>query len=88
MRDTVLSQPDHTAWSVLDRARVESLVSNDAAALDTMSRYYVWRLATVFLGSAREPAHGDATRDPVEGHELGLSGPPSELLSLDPEGRL
>lgn len=50
VRDTVLSQPEHTAWSVLDRARVESLLSADAAALDTMSRYYVWRLATVFAG--------------------------------------
>jgi hypothetical protein len=50
VRDTVLSQPEHTAWSVLDRARVESLLSTDAAALDTMSRYYVWRLATVFAG--------------------------------------
>jgi hypothetical protein len=50
VRDTVLSQPEHTAWSVVDRARVEALLSTDAAALDTMSRYYVWRLATVFAG--------------------------------------
>jgi hypothetical protein len=27
---------------------VESLLASDAAALDTMSRYYAWRLATVF----------------------------------------
>jgi hypothetical protein len=50
IRETVLDQPDHPAWSALDRARVESLLSTDAAALDTMSRYYAWRLATVFGG--------------------------------------
>jgi hypothetical protein len=48
IRDAVLSQPDHTAWQVLDRPRVEALLASDAAALDTMSRYYAWRLATVF----------------------------------------
>jgi hypothetical protein len=48
IRDTVLSQPGHQAWSVLDRARVERLLSSPAASLDTMSRYYAWRLATVF----------------------------------------
>jgi hypothetical protein len=48
IREAVLAQPQHDAWQVLDRARVESLLASDAAALDTMSRYYVWRLATVF----------------------------------------
>jgi hypothetical protein len=48
IRDAVLSQPGHEAWQVLDRARVEALLASDAAALDTMSRYYAWRLATVF----------------------------------------
>jgi hypothetical protein len=48
IRDAVLSQPDHPAWQVLDRPRVESLLASRAAALDTMSRYYAWRLATVF----------------------------------------
>jgi hypothetical protein len=48
IRDAVLSQPDHPAWQVLDRPRVESLLASDPAALDTMSRYYAWRLATVF----------------------------------------
>ena len=48
IRETVLSQPDHPAWPVLDRPRVERLLSSDAAALDAMSRYYAWRLATVF----------------------------------------
>jgi hypothetical protein len=43
-----------TPWAVLDRERVERLLSSDAAALDTMSRYYAWRLATVFEGF-REP---------------------------------
>jgi hypothetical protein len=44
----VLSQGDHVAWSVLDRSRVESVLSQDAAALDEVRRYQVWRLATVF----------------------------------------
>jgi hypothetical protein len=41
------AQPDHVAWHVLDRDRVERLLAR--GDLDTMSRYYVWRLATVFL---------------------------------------
>jgi hypothetical protein len=52
IRDAVLSQPNHPAWHVLDRQRVESLLATEAAALDTMSRYYAWRLATVFGPSA------------------------------------
>ncbi|HEX8065368.1 MAG TPA: hypothetical protein VF520_02445 [Thermoleophilaceae bacterium] len=48
VRETVLSKPGHQAWAVLDRPRVEGLLSSPAAGLDTMSRYYVWRLATVF----------------------------------------
>jgi hypothetical protein len=48
IRDLVASQPDHPAWQVLDRPRVDQLLGSDAAALDVMSRYYVWRLATVF----------------------------------------
>ena len=54
IRETVMSQPEHQAWSVLDRARVERLLSSPAPALDTMSRYYAWRLATVF--AAMPPA--------------------------------
>jgi hypothetical protein len=50
--EAVRSQPDHPAWSVLDRRSVESLLARDAGALDMMSRYYVWRLATVFGPSA------------------------------------
>jgi hypothetical protein len=48
IRALVGSQPDHPAWELLDRARVDALLATDAAALDTMSRYYAWRLATVF----------------------------------------
>jgi hypothetical protein len=51
IRDVVLSQPSHTAWDVLDRARVESVLTRDAAALDEVTRYYVWRLATVFAAT-------------------------------------
>ncbi len=54
IRDTVLSQPDHQAWAVLDHARVERLLGTSPASLDTMSRYYAWRLATVF--GAMDPA--------------------------------
>ncbi|HEX8073528.1 MAG TPA: hypothetical protein VF545_00970 [Thermoleophilaceae bacterium] len=50
IRDTVLSQPNHPAWPILDRARVEKLLASDPAALDAMSRYHAWRLATVFAG--------------------------------------
>ena len=50
IRETVLSQVDHPAWPLLDRRRVESLLTSRPGALDTMSRYYVWRLATVFAG--------------------------------------
>ncbi|HEY0631247.1 MAG TPA: hypothetical protein VGC98_04275, partial [Thermoleophilaceae bacterium] len=52
IREAVFAQPQHDAWHVLDRSRVESLLASDAAALDTMSRYYAWRLATVFGPSA------------------------------------
>jgi hypothetical protein len=48
VRDLVLSQREHPAWTVLDRLRVEHLLMSDARSLDTMSRYYLWRLATVF----------------------------------------
>jgi hypothetical protein len=48
VRDLVLSQRDHPAWPVLDRRRTERVLTARAAELDTMSRYYVWRLATVF----------------------------------------
>ena len=51
-REVVLSQPSHPAWQLLDRARVEALLASEPAALDTMSRYYAWRLATVFGAEA------------------------------------
>jgi hypothetical protein len=51
IREVVLDQPGHAAWSVLDRGRVESVLTRDAAALDEVNRYYVWRLATVFAAS-------------------------------------
>jgi hypothetical protein len=50
IREAVLAQPQHVAWEVLNRGRVEQLLAN--APPDTMSRYYVWRLATVFGPSA------------------------------------
>jgi hypothetical protein len=53
IRDAVLSLPDHPAWQLLDRPRTEALLRSDATALDTMSRYYAWRLATVFSAPQR-----------------------------------
>jgi hypothetical protein len=50
VRDAALSQPGHPAWSVLDRPGVERMLASPPARLDEMSRYYVWRLASVFLG--------------------------------------
>ena len=50
VRELVLADTAHPAWSVLDRTRVEALLTSAPGALDTMSRYYVWRLATVFAG--------------------------------------
>jgi hypothetical protein len=51
IRDLVLSQPDHVAWTVVDRARAEAVLSSDAVALDEVRRYQVWRLATVFTAT-------------------------------------
>jgi hypothetical protein len=48
IRDVVLSQPDHPAWQVIDKQRAEAVLTRDTAALDEVSRYHVWRLATVF----------------------------------------
>jgi hypothetical protein len=52
VRRAVTAQPDHVAWQVLDRGRVNGLLARDAAGLDEMSRAYVWRIATVFLDPA------------------------------------
>ena len=49
-RERVLGATAHPAWEVLDRRRVERLLSRPPEALDEMSRYHVWRLVTVFGG--------------------------------------
>src|SRR5205085_45583 len=49
VRERGLGQPDHPAWAVLERGRVESLLATAPGALGVMSRYYVWRLGGVFL---------------------------------------
>ncbi|MDX6664920.1 MAG: hypothetical protein QOG68_1126 [Solirubrobacteraceae bacterium] len=56
IRALVLADTLHLAWAVLDRSRVEALLSTPAPALDAMSRAYVWRLATVFGGLPAGPA--------------------------------
>ena len=52
VREQALAADSHPAWEVLDRARCEALLSRPAGSLDAMSRYYVWRLATVFAGES------------------------------------
>ena len=49
VREQALAAESHPAWDVLDRDRCEALLTRPAAALDEMSRYHVWRLATVFV---------------------------------------
>ncbi len=49
VREQALAAASHPAWEVLDRDRCETLLSRPAAALDEMSRYQVWRLATLFV---------------------------------------
>jgi hypothetical protein len=49
VRERVLAAETHPAWEVLDRDRCETLLSRPAASLDEMSRYHVWRLATLFV---------------------------------------
>jgi hypothetical protein len=51
VRGRALASAGHPAWTVLDRARVEALLRSEPAQLDAMRRYYIWRLATVFLAS-------------------------------------
>lgn len=49
VRQATVRRREHPVWEVLDRRRVDDLLTRDPASLDTMSRYYVWRLATVLL---------------------------------------
>jgi hypothetical protein len=60
VREAVAAAPRHVAWEVLDRDRVDRLLAREPAALDEMSRAYVWRLATVFL----DPAMAEAEAAP------------------------
>jgi hypothetical protein len=49
VREQVLAADNHPAWEVLDRDRCEALLARPAGSLDEMSRYHVWRLATLFV---------------------------------------
>ena len=49
VREAALAQHGHPAWEVLERPRVDALLTRDPATLDPMSRAYVRRMATVFL---------------------------------------
>ena len=57
LREAALSQRSHPAWDVLDRAAGEALLTRDPAALDTVHRFYVWRIATAFWGLESVEAH-------------------------------
>ena len=50
VREHVAAHPQHPAWDVLDRRRVERHLRRSAALCDRRSRAYVWRLGTVFMG--------------------------------------
>ena len=49
VREQVLAAESNPAWEVIDRDRCETLLSRPATSLDEMSRYHVWRLATLFV---------------------------------------
>lgn len=49
VRESVLSQPGHDAWQVLDGRRVKRLLRRDPGRLDNRSRHQVLRLGTAFL---------------------------------------
>jgi hypothetical protein len=44
----VRAQPEHPAWQVLDRDRVERLLAAGPGGWDAMQRAYVLRLASAF----------------------------------------
>jgi len=48
-RAAVAARPDHAAWEVLERGRVDALLRRPPLALDWVGRDQIWRLATVFL---------------------------------------
>ncbi len=50
VREAAHGLPAHPAWAVLDRPRVQRLLSSHSVELDEMSRMYIWRLASAFLG--------------------------------------
>jgi hypothetical protein len=52
IREAVMTQPDHPAWSALQKRRVHRLLGRKPYALDPRSRQQVLRLGTVFLADA------------------------------------
>jgi hypothetical protein len=64
VRELVLEQPGHEAWSVLDRRRVVGLLERDPLSLHSRARHQVYRLASVFFtrasGAAPSAAPGGA----------------------------
>ena len=47
--EAALTQPDHSAWQVLGKRRVQRLLRRDPGTLDPRSRQQVLRLGTIFL---------------------------------------
>ena len=48
LRDRI-PPPEDPHWETLDRAAVLKLLARDPRSLDTLERYRIWRLASVFL---------------------------------------
>jgi hypothetical protein len=57
VRRAAAAHPEHVAWRVLDRSRVDGLLAHGAAGLDEMNRAYVWRIATILLDPAMAEGH-------------------------------
>ncbi|HZT14870.1 MAG TPA: hypothetical protein VFA19_02900 [Gaiellaceae bacterium] len=55
IRDVVLSEQHHPAWTVLDRPHVERLLRAEPDSLDFVRTTYVWNVATVFTAGLSTP---------------------------------
>jgi hypothetical protein len=59
LRVVVEAQPRHPAWALLDRDRTEALLTRPDP--DEASRYYLWRIATLFGSPTSEPGTGSGS---------------------------
>lgn len=68
-RELTSASPDHAAWALLNRRRVEHLLAADARAMHPRSRQLIWRVLAVFAAGAESDPR---TRVPTP--EAWLSG--------------